>query len=99
MQFCQPPPPPIRMRAGGRKARKKRCHAILFSMQTSSLKQDGDAHEETNEERLRKERLDLYYRKEEEDLVKILSERHGLPYINLLGISITADALRLIPEK
>ncbi|MEK7134594.1 MAG: GspE/PulE family protein [Patescibacteria group bacterium] len=54
---------------------------------------------ERDETRIRKERLDLYYRKEEEDLVKILSERHGLPYINLLGISVTADALRLIPEK
>jgi len=52
-----------------------------------------------DEERLRKERLDEYYRKEEEDLVKILAERHGLPYINLVGISITADALRLVPES
>ncbi|MFC1721098.1 GspE/PulE family protein [Patescibacteria group bacterium] len=37
-------------------------------------------------------------KKEEEDLVRALSERHNLPYIDLSTTSINTDALRLIPE-
>ncbi len=54
--------------------------------------------EDEKKKYLEKERLEGYYRQEEEDLVKILAERHGVPYINLVGISINADALRIIPE-
>lgn len=35
---------------------------------------------------------------EEEDLARILSEKHGMGYVNLAGSPIDADALRLIPE-
>ncbi len=36
---------------------------------------------------------------EEEDLAQILSQRYGLPYIDLSQVSISSDALRLIPEE
>lgn len=36
---------------------------------------------------------------EEEDFVKILAEKHGLPYIDLIPLPIENDALRVIPEK
>ncbi len=44
-------------------------------------------------------KLDELRRKEEEDLVQILSAKYGVGYVNLLGISINSDALRLIDEK
>jgi len=50
------------------------------------------------DEEKRDERLEEMRRKEEEDLVKILSEKYGTPHIDLTGISIEGDALRLIPE-
>ena len=37
-------------------------------------------------------------RKEEEDLVQILSGKYGIEYVNLIGTPISPDALRLIPE-
>ena len=37
--------------------------------------------------------------KEEEDLVQILSGKYGLEYINLMGIPVNTDALRLISEE
>lgn len=36
--------------------------------------------------------------KEEEDLVALLAQKRGLPYINLLTLPIESDALRLLPE-
>ncbi|MEK9177706.1 MAG: ATPase, T2SS/T4P/T4SS family, partial [Patescibacteria group bacterium] len=44
-------------------------------------------------------KLDELRHKEEEDLVQILSTKYGVEYVNLLGISINSDALRLIDEK
>ncbi len=44
-------------------------------------------------------KLEEIHRKEEEDLVQILSAKYGVEYINLLGIPINSDALRLIDEK
>lgn len=35
---------------------------------------------------------------EEEDLVRILSEKHGIPYVDLSFIPLNMDALRVIPE-
>lgn len=37
--------------------------------------------------------------KEEEDLAKLLSEKYGVPYLDLAGISIDTEGLRLIPEE
>ena len=38
------------------------------------------------------------YKKEEEDLVQLLSVRHNVQYINLSTVSINGDALKLVPE-
>ncbi len=54
--------------------------------------------DKSDKQKAEDERLEEYYRKEEEDLVKILADRHGIPYISLLGVSVNGDALRLIPE-
>lgn len=35
---------------------------------------------------------------EEEDLVRILSEKHGIPYVDLSFVPLKMDALRIIPE-
>jgi len=40
-----------------------------------------------------------YRQTEEENLIKALSRQHGLPYVNLHGISINPEALVLIGEK
>lgn len=37
--------------------------------------------------------------KEEKDLLRLLAEKHNLPYINLLPLPIETDALRLLPEE
>jgi type IV pilus assembly protein PilB len=41
---------------------------------------------------------DLLHR-EEEDLVQVLSGKYGVEYINLLGVPVNTDALRLVEEK
>jgi len=46
-----------------------------------------------------KRKIDELRRKEEEDLVQILSAKYGIEYINLLGIPINSDAVRLVDEK
>lgn len=43
-------------------------------------------------------KLEEFRRKEEEDLAQLLSDRYGIPYINLATVPINTDALRLIPE-
>jgi type IV pilus assembly protein PilB len=53
----------------------------------------------TFDEDKQKRKLDEIHRKEEEDLVQLLSTKYGVEYINLLGIPINLDALRLIDEK
>jgi hypothetical protein len=35
---------------------------------------------------------------EEEDLAQILASKYGIGYIDLTGVSINSDALRLVPE-
>jgi type IV pilus assembly protein PilB len=45
-----------------------------------------------------KEKLEEFYKKEEEDLVKILSERYEIPYIDMSTISVNIDALKIIDE-
>ncbi|MEK7641978.1 MAG: type II/IV secretion system protein [Patescibacteria group bacterium] len=52
----------------------------------------------TFDEDKQKRKLGELLHKEEEDLVQILSGKYGLEYINLLGIPINSDALRLITE-
>ncbi len=35
---------------------------------------------------------------EEEEVARILSDKYGIGYIDLSGVSINTDALRLVPE-
>ncbi len=51
-----------------------------------------------NEEKQGK-RLEELRRKEEEDVVRILSTKYGLNFIDLKPVPINTDALRLIPEE
>ena len=44
-------------------------------------------------------RISDLYKKEEEDLVMLLADRKGVPYIDLTTVSIEMEALRLILEK
>lgn len=46
-----------------------------------------------------KRKLDELRHREEEDLVQILSAKYGIDYINLQGVPINSDAVRLIDEK
>jgi type IV pilus assembly protein PilB len=50
-----------------------------------------------NEEK-REQKVEILLEKEAEDLASLLSQKYGLPYINLVGISINTDALRLVEE-
>ncbi len=45
------------------------------------------------------EKLALLRLKEEEDLAQILSQRYNIPYIDLTGITIDVNALKLISEE
>jgi len=51
------------------------------------------------DENKQKIRLDEFRKKEEEDVVRILSARYGLNFIDLKPVVINTDALRLIPEE
>jgi type IV pilus assembly protein PilB len=44
------------------------------------------------------QQIDLLYKKEEENLAEMLSKKYGVDYVDLSGITINTDALRLIPE-
>jgi type II secretory ATPase GspE/PulE/Tfp pilus assembly ATPase PilB-like protein len=43
--------------------------------------------------------IETLRKKEEEELARILSRKYGIEYIDLSGITINTDALRLIPEE
>ena len=43
--------------------------------------------------------LDEIRRKEEEELIKILSVKHNLPYVDLSGVSLENDAIALVKEE
>jgi len=45
-----------------------------------------------------KQKVDELLRKEEEDLVQLLAGKYGVDYVNLAGLPINTDALRLIDE-
>ncbi len=53
---------------------------------------------EFNEDKQNRKMADLLKR-EEEELVQLLSAKHGIEYVDLTLISINTDALRLIEEK
>ncbi len=43
--------------------------------------------------------IDTLRKKEEEELAQVLSGKYGVDYVDLTGITINTDALRLIPEE
>ncbi len=45
------------------------------------------------------DRLSFLRKREEEDLIKILSDKYGIPYIDLSTVSIEGDALKIISEE
>jgi type IV pilus assembly protein PilB len=45
------------------------------------------------------QRLDTLHKKEEEDLVVILSQKYGIAHVNLGEVAINTDTLRLLDEK
>lgn len=51
------------------------------------------------DEEKQKHRLESFRDKEQEDLAGILSEKYGVPYVDLSLISINTDALRIITEE
>ncbi|MBI2108987.1 MAG: type II/IV secretion system protein [Parcubacteria group bacterium] len=53
----------------------------------------------TFDENRQNKQLEILRRSEEEDVVKILSQKYGIPYLDLGSIPINTDALRLIPEE
>lgn len=44
-------------------------------------------------------RLDDLKLQEEEELAQLLADRYGFQYVDLTGVSINTDALRLVPEE
>lgn len=52
----------------------------------------------TFDEDKQKKRLDDLYQEEAEELAQALSQKYGLPYIDLSRFSINTDALKVIPE-
>src|SRR3989338_4251903 len=50
------------------------------------------------EEEKQKRRYGELLEKEAEDLAKILAQKHGIPYLDLSGVTIDLDSLKLVPE-
>ncbi|MFA6608560.1 MAG: GspE/PulE family protein [Candidatus Paceibacterota bacterium] len=48
---------------------------------------------------LQRHTLEELHKSEEEDLVKVLSDKYGLPYIDLRGIAPEPDAMLMVEEK
>jgi len=61
------------------------CYNFVMTIQFDEEKQD--------------KKIDVLRKREEEDLVQMLSSRYSLPYIDLSPIPINMEALRLIPEE
>lgn len=51
-----------------------------------------------NEEKQNK-RIEELHAHEEEELAQVLAQKYGLPYIDLSKLSISTDALRMVPES
>ncbi len=44
-------------------------------------------------------KIDELHKEEEEELIKVLSDKYGLPYVDLRGIAPEPDAIRMIKEE
>jgi type IV pilus assembly protein PilB len=53
----------------------------------------------TFDDAVQNHRLEDMHKEEEEELVKILSDKYGLPYIDLHGIAPEPDAMQLVKEE
>lgn len=53
----------------------------------------------TFDEEKQERKLEEFRSREEEDLARMLADKYGVQYINLSGIPINTNALRLIPEE
>jgi type IV pilus assembly protein PilB len=53
----------------------------------------------TFDDTLQNHKLDDLHKEEEEQLVKILSDKYGLPYIDLRGLAPEPDAMQLVKEE
>jgi type IV pilus assembly protein PilB len=53
----------------------------------------------TFDDAVQKHKLEDLHKDEEEELVKILSDKYGLPYIDLRGIAPEPDAMRVVKEE
>lgn len=51
------------------------------------------------EDEKKQEQISEILKKESEDLAKILSQKYGLPYLDLSGMTIDIDVLKMVPEK
>lgn len=65
--------------------------------------ENGDIHhglqfQDDNQEKKDSDLLGLVHQKEEEDYIKIMSDKYALPYIDLKGIAPEPDALKQIKE-
>lgn len=48
---------------------------------------------------LQQHKLDELHKEEEEELVRVLSDKYGLPYIDLRGIAPEPDAMQMVKEE
>jgi type IV pilus assembly protein PilB len=46
-----------------------------------------------------KQKIDHLLRKEEEELVQVLSDKYNMPYVDMSSVAVNTDALRYIDEK
>ena len=51
------------------------------------------------DEKKQTEKLNAIRGAEEEDLAKMLSAKYGIPYLDMFGIPISTNALKLVPEE
>lgn len=52
-----------------------------------------------NDNEKQKIKLEEFKKQEMEDIAKILSQKYGIPYINLSLVPINIDALKIVPEQ
>ncbi|MBP9765679.1 MAG: type II/IV secretion system protein [Candidatus Pacebacteria bacterium] len=58
----------------------------------------GLKFQDDNQDRKSDDFLDLMRQKEEEDFIKVMSDKYGLPYIDLKGVAPEPDALKRVKE-
>lgn len=72
---------------------------LLFSLQTVGCTLYTTFMAITFDDALQNHELDELHKNEEEDLVRMLSDKYGLPYIDLRGIAPEPDAMQYTKEE